>query len=127
MRSSRPSLLLCLAAALSACGGGGGGSSTGGGATGGTPAPSPTPTATPTPTPTTAACSLSSREDWALAFTTAAQAQTPLVGATPRELLYCHQEFSYSVAAEAGTFRGEPGAVTAVPEDGTVRWRLSTL
>ena len=67
MRSSRPSLLLCLAAALSACGGGGGGSSTGGGATGGTPAPSPTPTATPTPTPTTAACSLSSREDWALA------------------------------------------------------------
>lgn len=62
MRSSRPTLSLCLAAALSACGGGGGG-----GATGGTPAPTPTPTTTPTPTPTTAACSLSTREDWALA------------------------------------------------------------
>ncbi len=41
---------------LAGCGGGGGGGAT---------AVAPTPT--PTPTPTTAACSLSSREDWALA------------------------------------------------------------
>lgn len=55
MKSSRLSLSLCLAAALSGCGGGGG-----------TPTPTPT-SATPTPTPTVAGCSLSQRQDWALA------------------------------------------------------------
>jgi hypothetical protein len=49
-------------ALLVSCGGGGGGS-------GGSfvPAPTPTPAPAPTPTPTTAGCSLSSRQDWALA------------------------------------------------------------
>ncbi|MBO9499947.1 MAG: peptidase S41 [Novosphingobium sp.] len=50
-------------AMLAACGGGGG-SSGGGTFTGGA---TPTPTPTPTPTATTAACSLRSRQDWALA------------------------------------------------------------
>jgi C-terminal processing protease CtpA/Prc len=45
--------------ALSACGGGSTGGSTAGGSTGGT--------VTPTPTPASSACSLRSREDWALA------------------------------------------------------------
>jgi carboxyl-terminal processing protease len=76
MRSSRLALSCCLAAALSACGGSGAPptavtptpspapapapSST-------TPAPTPSPSPTPTPTPTTVSCSLSSKEDWALA------------------------------------------------------------
>jgi len=53
--------MVALAAMLSACGGGGGGSPTGA-------TPTPSPTAAPTPTPVeTGACSLRSRQDWALA------------------------------------------------------------
>lgn len=63
MRSGRFSCLLALAAILAGCGGGG--SSSGSGNTGGTP--TPTPTATPTATPTSTACSLSTRQQWALA------------------------------------------------------------
>lgn len=55
---SRLALALGCAAMLASCGG-----SSGGGPIGGTPTPSPTPT----PTPTTATCSLSARQDWALA------------------------------------------------------------
>ncbi len=58
--SSRLALALGCAAMVAACGGA---SSGGGGPIGGTPTPSPTPT----PTATTATCSLSSRQDWALA------------------------------------------------------------
>lgn len=47
------------AAMLASCGGGSSGS--------GSPGGGVTPTPTPTPTPTTAACSLRSRQDWALA------------------------------------------------------------
>lgn len=57
---SRSALALGCAAMLASCGGSSGG---GGGPIGGTPSPSPTPT----PTPTTATCSLSARQDWALA------------------------------------------------------------
>jgi len=53
----------CLAALFTGCGGGGSGGSSG------SPAPTPAPTASPTPTPSpsTAACSLRSRQSWALA------------------------------------------------------------
>lgn len=60
MGIGRTALTIVLAGSLAACGGGGGGNSGGGG--GGGPIGG-----TPTPTPTSAACSLSARQDFALA------------------------------------------------------------
>jgi C-terminal processing protease CtpA/Prc len=59
LRYGRLALALGCFAMVASCGGGGGGGSTF--------APTPTPSPSPTPAPTTAACSLSAREDWALA------------------------------------------------------------
>ena len=53
----------CLAALLAGCGGGGSGGSSGSP----DPTPSPTVSPSPSPSPSTAACSLRSRQDWALA------------------------------------------------------------
>ncbi|MCT2399773.1 S41 family peptidase [Novosphingobium mangrovi (ex Huang et al. 2023)] len=63
MRAGLCSSLLALTVLLAGCGGGDGSSSTSG-ATAGTPTPSPT--STPTPTPASTACTLASRQQWAL-------------------------------------------------------------
>ena len=65
MRHSRIPLIWCLAGALASCSGGGNSNPP---PTQGTPTPSPT--GTQTPPPTSAACSLSNRQDWALASIT---------------------------------------------------------
>lgn len=61
-RSGPIALAIGSLALLASCGGGSSGGGTGGGG-----GPGPTPTPTPTVTPTPVACSLSNREDWALA------------------------------------------------------------
>lgn len=61
MLSSRLALTLACAAMVASCGG----STSTSGPIGGTPTPSPVPT--PTPSATTANCTLSARQDWALA------------------------------------------------------------
>ena len=62
MSVGRTTLSIILAASLTACGGGGSSPTP----TATAPTPTPTPTASPTPTPV-AGCSLSERQDWALA------------------------------------------------------------
>lgn len=67
MRRGKFTTVIAALAVLSGCGGGGGSSSSPSASTP-APAPTPAPAATPTPTPVSStACSLRSRQDWALA------------------------------------------------------------